>query len=110
VIEVLKQLYGLEGNEWLIIIVVFILIFFGVKRIPELAKSFGKASAEFERYRFLGKREIQQLKEQNRMTQSIDREKLESIADTLGIDYYGKTDDELRMAIHVELKRITKKH
>jgi sec-independent protein translocase protein TatA len=109
VIEVLKQLYGLEGNEWLIIIVIFILIFFGVKRIPELAKSFGKASAEFERYRFLGKREIQQLKEQNRMTQSIDREKLESIADTLGIDYYGKTDDELRMAIHVELKRMTKK-
>ncbi len=43
------------------------------------------------------------------MKQSIDREKLESIADTLGIDYYGKTDDELRMAIHVELKRITKK-
>jgi sec-independent protein translocase protein TatA len=109
VIDVLKQLYGLEGNEWLIIIVVFILIFFGVKRIPELAKSFGKASAEFERYRFLGKREIQQLKEQNRMKQSIDREKLESIADTLGIDYYGKTDDELRMAIHMELKRITKK-
>ena len=108
-IDVLKQLYGLEGNEWLIIIVVFILIFFGVKRIPELAKSFGKASAEFERYRFLGKREIQQLKEQNRMTQSIDREKLESIADTLGIDYYDKTDDELRMAIHIELKRITKK-
>ena len=107
-IDVLKQLYGLEGNEWLIIIVVFILIFFGVKRIPELAKSFGKASAEFERYRFLGKREIQQLKGQNRMKQSIDREKLESIADTLGIDYYGKTDDELRMAIHMELKRITK--
>jgi sec-independent protein translocase protein TatA len=41
------QLYGLEGNEWLIIIVVFILIFFGVKRIPELARSFGKASSEF---------------------------------------------------------------
>jgi sec-independent protein translocase protein TatA len=40
------QLYGLEGNEWLII-VVFILIFFGVKRIPELARSFGKASSEF---------------------------------------------------------------
>ena len=108
-IDLLKQLYGLEGNEWLIIIVVFILIFFGVKRIPELAKSFGKASAEFERYRFLGKREIQQLKGQNRMKQSIDREKLESIADTLGIDYYGKTDDELRMAIHIELKKITKK-
>jgi sec-independent protein translocase protein TatA len=103
------QLYGLEGNEWLIIIVVFILIFFGVKRIPELARSFGKASSEFERSRFLARREIQQLKEKNRIITSTEREKLESIADKLGIDYYDKTDDELRMAIHTELNRITKK-
>jgi sec-independent protein translocase protein TatA len=105
------QLYGLEGNEWLIIIVVFVVLFFGVKRIPELARSFGKASAEFERYRFLGKREIQKLKEQNKIitTTKIDREKLESIAYTLGIDYYDKTDDDLRMAIHAELNRIGKK-
>ena len=92
------QLYGLEGNEWLIIIVVFILIFFGVKRIPELARSFGKASSEFERSRFLARREIQQLKEKNRIITSTEREKLESIADKLGIDYYDKTDDELIMA------------
>lgn len=103
------QLYGLEGNEWLIIIVVFILIFFGVKRIPELARSFDKASSEFERSRFLARREIQQLKEKNRIITSTEREKLESIADKLGIDYYDKTDDELRMAIHTELNRITKK-
>ncbi|HJT49909.1 MAG TPA: twin-arginine translocase TatA/TatE family subunit [Nitrososphaeraceae archaeon] len=105
------QLYGLEGNEWLIIIGVFVLLFFGVKRIPELARSFGKASAEFERYRLLGKKEIQQLKEQNRIitaTSNKDRETLESIAGTLGIDYYGKTDHELRIAIHAELNRITK--
>ena len=37
------------------------------------------------------------------------REKLESIADTLGIDYYGKTDDEVRVAINAELNRTTKK-
>ncbi|MFL6327892.1 MAG: twin-arginine translocase TatA/TatE family subunit [Nitrososphaeraceae archaeon] len=108
-IDALMQLYGLEGNEWLIIIVVFILIFFGVKRIPELARSFGKASSEFERSRFLARREIQQLKEKNRIITTIEREKLESIADKLGIDYYYKTDDELRMAIHTELNRITKK-
>ena len=105
------QLYGLEGNEWLIIIGVFVLVFFGVKRIPELARSFGKASAEFERYRLLGKREIQQLKQQNRImttTSNIDREKLESIANTLGVDYYGKTDDDLRTAIQAGLNKITK--
>jgi hypothetical protein len=39
----------------------------------------------------------------------MDREKLESIAATLGIDHYGKTDDELRAAINAELNRTAKK-
>ena len=84
-------------------------LFFGVKKIPELARSFGKASSEFEKARFLAKREIEQLKKQNGTITNIDREKLESIADSLGIDYYGKKDDELRAAIEAELNRTTKK-
>ena len=34
-----------------------------------------------------------------------DREKLESIADTLGIDYTHKNNDELRNAIELELEK-----
>ena len=39
------------GIEWVIIIAVIILLFFGVKKIPELARNIGKASAEYKKAR-----------------------------------------------------------
>ena len=104
----IMQVYGLGGFEWVIVIIVFVLVFFGVKKIPELARSFGKASSEFQKARYTAKKEIQQLKFGITPT-NMDREKLESIAATLGIDHYGKTDDELRAAINAELNRTAKK-
>jgi sec-independent protein translocase protein TatA len=89
------------GMEWLLIVVVIVVVFFGVRKIPELARSFGKATSEFEKARIEAKKELQQLKSQ----ESVGREKLESIADSLGIDYTNKNDDELRAAIEVELNK-----
>lgn len=93
------------GMEWIFIIVIIVVVFFGVKKIPELAKSFGKASAEYEKARIEAKRELQQLKNSG----NVGREKLEEIADSLGIDYTNKNDDELRAAIDVELSKTSKK-
>ncbi len=40
-------LFGMPGgSEWLLIIL-FVIIFFGAKRIPELARSLGKGIREF---------------------------------------------------------------
>lgn len=99
--ELLMQFAGLGGWEWVIIIGLIVVVFFGVKKIPELARSFGKATAEFEKARIEAKKEIQQLKGQG----NLGREKLESIADTLGIDYSNKNDDELRAAIDLEINK-----
>jgi sec-independent protein translocase protein TatA len=99
--NLIMQFAGLGGLEWVIIIALIVLIFFGVRKIPELARSFGKASAEFEKARIEAKRELQQLKSQG----NIGREKLESIADSLGIDYTNKNDTELRAAIEIELNK-----
>jgi sec-independent protein translocase protein TatA len=99
--SLIMQFAGLGGLEWVIIIGLIVVVFFGVKKIPELARSFGKATAEFEKARIEAKRELQQLKSQG----SVGREKLESIADSLGIDYTNKNDDELRAAIEVELNK-----
>jgi sec-independent protein translocase protein TatA len=99
--NLLMQLAGLGGLEWVIIIALIVLVFFGVRKIPELARSFGKASAEFEKARIEAKRELQQMKSQG----NIGREKLEAIADSLGIDYTNKNDDELRAAIELELHK-----
>ena len=99
--NLIMQFAGLGGWEWVIIIGLIVVVFFGVKKIPELAKSFGKATAEYEKARIEAKRELLQLKSKG----SVGREKLESIADSLGIDYTNKNDDELRAAIEVELNK-----
>ena len=97
----IMQFAGLGGWEWVIIIGLIVVVFFGVKKIPELARSFGKATAEFEKARIEAKRELQQMKSEGR----VGREKLETIADSLGIDYTNKNDDELRTAIELELNK-----
>jgi len=103
----LMQVFGVGGFEWIFIILIVIVFIFGVKKIPELAKSFGKASAEYQKARIESKREIQQITNQDRKNQdtNIGREKLEAIAETLGIDYTNKNDDELRAAIEVEIDK-----
>ena len=81
------------GIEWIVIVVVIVMLFVGVKKIPQLAKSFGKASAEFQKSKIEANRELEQLKDRTEVS-DIDREKLESIADTLGIDHSNKNDEE----------------
>ena len=99
--------FGAQGWEWILIIVVIVVVFFGVKKIPELARTFGKAGAEYEKAKLEAKRELQNLKtEQN---SKVGREKLEEIAESLGIDYTNKNDEELRAAIDVELNKANKK-
>jgi sec-independent protein translocase protein TatA len=90
------------GIEWIIIIVVIVMLFVGVKKIPQLARSFGKASTEFQKSKIEANRELEQLKDRTEVS-DIDRDKLETIADTLGIDYSNKNDEELRNAINKEV-------
>lgn len=90
------------GFEWIFIIVIIVVLFFGVKKIPELAKSFGKATAEFEKAKLEAKRELEKYKNEN---PNVGREKLESIAETLGIDYTNKNDEELKQAIEKEINK-----
>lgn len=103
-LNMLMQLPG--GMEWIFIIIIIVVIFFGVKKIPELARSFGKAGAEFEKAKIEAKRELQQMK----MAQpdKVGREKLEEIAESLGINYTNKNDDELKAAIDIELNKTKK--
>ena len=91
------------GIEWVIIIAVIILLFFGVKKIPELARNIGKASAEYKKARIAADREIQSIKDDVCMNPG--RGKLEDVANTLGIDCSSMTDEELRKAIDTEINK-----
>ena len=50
------------GYEILIIIVLAAVVIFGAKKIPELAKTFGKAKSEFEKGKIEGEKELNDFK------------------------------------------------
>jgi sec-independent protein translocase protein TatA len=95
------QLAGVRGFEWIILGAIILVLFFGVKKIQELARSFGRASGEFEKAKNEMRKELERVKK----TDTEERRKLESVAGTLGIHYTGKTDDELRHAITKDIKK-----
>ena len=51
------------GNEWIILIVIAVVFIFGAKKIPELAKTFGKAKGEFEKGKIEGEKELKDFKD-----------------------------------------------
>ena len=83
------------GYEVLIIIVIIVVLFFGVKKIPELARSFGKVTTEYEKARIQARKELEQI----RGNVKVGREKLEEIAESLRIDFTNKNDYDLRKDI-----------
>ena len=51
--------------EWNVVIVILIIgvLIFGVKKIPELARTFGKAKGEFEKGRIESEKELKDFKD-----------------------------------------------
>jgi len=105
------QIAGIGGTEWIIIIVIFLVLIFGSKKLPGLARSLGKMTTEYEKARIQVRRELEIAKSQeiNTTGPNPEREKLEDIASILGIDYTNKKDDELRLAIKSEIARTNNK-
>lgn len=95
----------INGAEWIIIILIIVVLFFGAKKIPELARSMGRATTEFQKARIEAKKTLSSNSTSDELQSSIDREKLESIAETLGVDYSNKNDQDLKEAIEKELKK-----
>jgi sec-independent protein translocase protein TatA len=94
----------INGMEWIVIILIIVVLFFGARKIPELARSLGKASSEFQKARIDAKKTLENDIAKSSQ-KSIDREKLESIAETLGVDYSNKNDQDLKSSIEYELKK-----
>jgi sec-independent protein translocase protein TatA len=84
---------------------------FWIKKLPEVARGIGKATSEFEKAKIQMRREMEMAKTQSLdsvQDPNIDREKLEDVAEILGIDYSNKGDNELRTAIESEIRKTTK--
>jgi sec-independent protein translocase protein TatA len=107
--NLMMQFVGIGGAELIIIAIIIVALIFGSKKMPELARSIGKATTEYEKAKIQVKREIDVIKNQDiNENPNLDRKKLEDIADILGIDYSNKRDNELKIAIDSELKKSRK--
>ena len=90
------------GSEWLIIAFVAIILFLGTKRLPELSKRLGKAVGEYNKAKNTVQSEFQN---STGRTINVDgpvqteRQKLEMITKSLGVDFLNKSDEELRSII-----------
>lgn len=54
----------IAGQEWIFVIVIIAVLIFGAKKIPELARTFGKAKGEFEKGKIEGEKELKKFKEE----------------------------------------------
>ena len=93
---------NIAGSEWMIIIFVALVLILGTGKLPGAAKKLGKAVNEYNK----AKNEIQDnMKEMTEESPKIsgpvetEREKLETIAKSIGVKVEKKTDDELRESI-----------
>lgn len=102
----------MQGIEWIVLLVAIIIIFaFGGKKLPELARSLGRAKGEFERGKRELDKELKELAEEDKRreeTQKEDSAKTESdiikAAKNLDIDTEGKTEEELKKEIAEKMK------
>lgn len=53
------------GQEWIFIILIAVIFIFGAKKIPELAKTLGKAKGEYEKGRIESEKELHDFKDTN---------------------------------------------
>jgi sec-independent protein translocase protein TatA len=98
----LEYSLNIAGSEWIIIIFVGLFALLGTNKLPEITKKLGRAMGEYNKT----KTELQnQLAGVANATPNItapvqnERQKMEFIAKTLGIDFAGKTDEELQKLI-----------
>tara|TARA_B100000470_G_scaffold176540_1_gene140777 strand:- start:389 stop:733 length:345 start_codon:yes stop_codon:yes gene_type:complete len=97
---------NIAGSEWMIIIFVALILILGTGKLPGAAKKLGKVVNEYNK----AKNEIQDhMKEVTEQTPTIsgpvetEREKLETIAKTIGVKVEGKTDKELQKNISTKI-------
>ena len=100
--------------EWIILLLFVVLLLFGAKKIPEFARSLGKAKAEFQRGQMQVEREIREEKDkyedEDRKKRASKKKspgsqgkkkpsKVVEAAKALGINTEGKTEAELKSEI-----------
>jgi len=101
---------NIMGSEWIIIIFVALIVLLGTNRLPEVTKKIGKVVGEYHK----AKNDVQsQFKDFTNSNLDVsgpvkdERQKLETIAKSLGIDSSKKSDEQLRELISSKIGKPT---
>jgi sec-independent protein translocase protein TatA len=90
------------GSEWIIIIFVALVVLLGTNRLPDVAKKIGRAVGEYNKTKNQFQNNIKDFSNTNiEISGPVqnERQKLEMIAKSLGVNFATKTDEELRETI-----------
>ena len=98
------------GSEWMIIIFVALILLFGTNKLPEAGKKIGKIIGEYNKAKNSVQEQIKDYTEPNSNNVDLsvsgpvqtERQKLEYMAKSLGINIENKTDLELKQIIEAK--------
>ena len=98
----LQHSLNIIGSEWIIIIFIALILLLGTNRFPEMAKKIGKVVGEYNNAKNQIQNEMKDVTKENFEVSGPvkdERKKLETMENTLGVDFKSKTDDELKKII-----------
>jgi len=89
------------GSEWIIIVFVALIALLGTNRLPEITKKLGRAVGEYNKTKNEIQSQLSGASANLNITNPMqnERQKLEFMAKSLGIDFTGKTDEDLKKSV-----------
>ena len=98
------------GSEWMIIIFVALILLFGTNKLPEAGKKIGRIVGEYNKAKNNVQKQFKDYAEPNSNDSNLsvngpvqtERQKLEYMAKSLGINIENKTDLELKQIIEAK--------
>ena len=105
------------GSEWIIIIFVALILLFGTNKLPEAGKKIGKMVGEYNKAKTEMQNQIKEYSNPDSKESNIsingpvqtERQKLEYMAKSRGINIENKTDSELKQVIESKFGSSQKK-
>ena len=116
-IIVIDYSLNIIGSEWIIIIFVALILLFGTNKLPEAGKKIGKMVGEYNKAKTEMQNQIKEYTNPDSKENNIsidgpvqtERQKLEYMAKSLGINIENKTDSELKQVIESKFESSQKK-
>ena len=94
-----EYLLNIIGSEWIIIIFVALILLLGTNRFPDVVKKIGRLVGEYHNAKNQIQNEMKDVTKENIEVSGPvkdERQKLDAMSKTLGIDSKSKSDEELR--------------